>query len=324
MIPSVVDAQVETVANAYREGWERIQEELAQVVQNPTQFRRERRLREVSARVERELARLNDGALPRASETVRFAGAVGHGTGSTAAGAVSVGWDLMDTASVDRVANGLYWDLLGATENVDRTTKRFLRAVNRDTQLDRLITGRTADQAARRMAQISQENGVYAVRYANGARHGLAEYASMAVRTVSGEVYNDTFLNGAATEGVEWFECFDGPDCGLESHNEGDVADGLIVDARTAHTYLLSHPNCRRSWGARPDVQSQDQALRTGRSTDLATRDDQIAADVARGMPMSVRGMEAAQPQVRGRRPAVSDSRGWRARRDQARGLHGV
>lgn len=308
------DATVDPLARAYRESWARITSRLQRLQDDPLAQHTRRRLGELQEMIGREVAYLEDEVAGRASQAVRWAQEAGFEAGARGAGATDVDFAMMNRDAGRRAADGLYTDLLEATGNVDHTTKRLLRQVGQDAQLQKFIEGRTATDAARRMRELAAENRVYAVRYANGALHQMDSYAEMAMRTVSAEIYNVGLVEGAVAEGAEWFEVFDGPDCGLEFHDDPLVADGLIVDARTAGNFPIAHPNCRRAIGVRPDVTSREGAEAAGRSTTFDQRMDQREADIRRGQPMSERGITEAQQQVRGR-PERPDPHGFRAQR---------
>ncbi|MFF3919455.1 hypothetical protein ACFYZB_39715 [Streptomyces sp. NPDC001852] len=49
-------------------------------------------------------------------------------------------------------------------------------------------------------------------------------------------------------------EVFDGADCGWTSHKDPDKAGGTLRAVEKAAQWPISHPRCRRAFGARPDV----------------------------------------------------------------------
>lgn len=173
-----------------------------------------------------------------------------------AQGGLEFTWNAEHREAVGMLAQDTMDDLLEATRFVRRDTKRFIRETAQLRVRSSLLEGQTARKQGAVFAQQLADRGIAAVTYRNGARHGLGEYGSMVVRTKSALAYNTgTFQNGAQ-QGVEWYECYDGPDCGLTFHEDPYLANGLILPADQAYSYPISHPNCARSWGPRPDVSS--------------------------------------------------------------------
>ena len=169
-------------------------------------------------------------------------------------------WTLIHRQAVKILAEELEFDLLQATRHVRITAKRLIRRVAKDETLRKMLLGQdTAVGAARRMQRILNRDGIYAVRYRNGAKHGLREYAEMAVRTKTAQAYNHGTLNNTVAKFVE---VFDGPNCGWTFHNDPDRAMGKIVSRAEAYKYSIAHPNCRRSFGPRPDVNNAREARR--------------------------------------------------------------
>jgi hypothetical protein len=154
-----------------------------------------------------------------------------------------------------RLADDLFHDLLEATRYVRADTKRVIAEAAK-IAAESTVVENTAQGAARDiMAKMLRERGIAAVRYANGARHGLAEYSEMVIRTKTALAFNRGTLDGAPD--VQWWELFDGPDCGLSSHDDTTLANGLIVERGTVQSYPISHPRCRRAAGPRPDITSE-------------------------------------------------------------------
>jgi hypothetical protein len=119
--------------------------------------------------------------------------------------------------------------------------------------------------------------------YSNGARHSLASYSEMAIRTVSGTAYNQAGISAASEREVKYYEVFDGIGCGWESHSQGEMANGKIVTEDEAMAFPISHPNCRRGFGPRPDINSKAQAKAAKGSTSLEQDRAQLAAQLQRG-----------------------------------------
>lgn len=264
--PDVLSPIIDPLIQAYREAWQRVLDEQIAIALAPERYRRRNRLAEVRRAIEREMRDLDATAeqwiksqLPRA-----------YATGAVVAlqsvpSATEFTWTRPHIQAVQRLANSLYTDLLRATAQVDESTKTLIRAIARDRLLAKAIEGKTAKQAGREMARLLTSKGIYAVRYANGARHSLATYSEMAIRTVSGTAYNEGSLNAPEEQGVKFWEVFDGTGCGWEYHSSPRAANGMVVSIDEARTYPLGHPNCRRGFGPRPDVTSKAGARRAAR-----------------------------------------------------------
>jgi hypothetical protein len=104
----------------------------------------------------------------------------------------------------------------------------------------------------------------------------------MVLRTKSAVAYNAGTVNAGREHGVVWYEVFDGPHCGWDRHDSGDLAIGKIIRATEALMVPLAHPNCRRSFGARPDLSTRAEAVRARPSTKPEQIADQVAADLVR------------------------------------------
>lgn len=309
-----VDVVAEELIGHYRRSWDRVLSELERLSPVPAgQERRVRRLREVARGIAaemRDLARLTGG---RVEGAVDVTYRMGYGHGTIAAGATAVDWTLMDYGPARIFADGLTDRLLAATDGVDRSTKRLLRQLVRDEGLHKLIAGDTAVAVGGRVTREAGVRGIHAVRYADGSLHGLAEYAQMAVRTTTGFAYNGAEIAGAASEGCKWWEVFDGPDCGLVSHDDPQGANGMIVERATADAYPLAHPNCRRSFGPRPDIESAKQARETPGSVTAEQVEAQRAADAERRAILERHAR--TRDRVARRNRSSRDRRGYRANR---------
>lgn len=167
---------------------------------------------------------------------------------------------LVHQAALKRMMSGLSRDLLQATRFVRRDTKRFVRESAQIVAEGKLREGETAVQAGKRLARLLDDRGIRGITYKDGSRHSIDEYSQMAIRTTTATAYNEGTVNAAREIGVELFECFDGPFCGWSFHDDTESANGKIVTGDEALGNSLSHANCRRSFGARPDLVSVDGA----------------------------------------------------------------
>lgn len=284
--PKAVQDLQEPLLAAYRRAWEQVEQQQRALVDDPLRATRRKRLLAMQRQIERSMTDLDDTATSWIASRLPQVYALGGAEGADAAGS-SFAWSQVHQEAVQRLADGLFDELLGATSHVGDTTKQLVRAIARDEGLQAAIAGRTAKQASTEMRRILETKGISAVTYKDGSVHGLREYAQMAVRTTSAKAYNSGTLNGAANAGVTFWEILDGPECGLSFHDDPTLALGLVVDKDTAEQYLISHPNCRRAFGARPDVTSKEQAKEAGGSiepgqTEAQREQDQVRREQAR------------------------------------------
>lgn len=260
--PLEIDAVEEPLLNAYRNAWLRVLSEQEQLAADPIRAARSARLAEMRARIEADMDELDGAARAWIQNQLPKVYALGATTGTAEAtgGLGEMAWTQINQEAVQRLATGLFHELLGSTKHVRKTTKQLIRKVARDEALQSAITGRTATQAAASMRKLLEVHNIHAVRYSDGSKHGLAEYSRMAMRTTTATAYNEGTLDGASAQGVKFWEVFDGPECGWSAHDQGELALGKIVTEDEAREFPISHPNCRRAFGARPDVESKAQA----------------------------------------------------------------
>lgn len=259
-----VEARVDEIVRVYRQAWEDIVAETLRVLGDPTRGRRRQRLAEMRRMIEAELDRLDAYArewmLTRFPEIYAF----GAQAGATAAGAPLTGWTQLHHEAINRLAVDAFEDVLEATRYVRRDIKRLIREVGKLYSELSVSTDRTAQGAARQLARFLEQRGLAAVTYRNGARHGLGEYSEMLIRTKSGIAYNEGTFNAGSERGIMYYEVFDGPDCGWSFHEDTQLAAGMIVTENEGREFPISHPNCRRGFGARPDIvtaRDRDRAL---------------------------------------------------------------
>lgn len=258
---AAISAAERPLLEAYARAWERVTRLQEAFADNPAEWRRRERLERSRRAIERELDRLDAAALKWFQEEFPRVHAMGVNSAAREllAPAAQV-WGAINPEAVARLANEGFDDLLKSTRGVRRTTKALIREIVGDETLQKMIQGDTATAAARRARQILEKKGVYAVKYKDGSTHGLREYANMAVRTKTAQAYNLGTVEAGRTQGVTRWEIFDG-DCGLTAH-DGPSCNGLVVDGDVAMAHPISHPNCQRAFGGRPDL-SPDPPRRT-------------------------------------------------------------
>lgn len=277
--PVQLDALQEDLLSSYRSSWSRILAEQERLASNPKEFRKRARLQEMRKAVERELFELDSQAAQWVAERLPQAYAAGM---ASTPGATSGIWSLIHQEAVEELGIELFKELLAATDGVRDSTKQLVRTVARDQALQKAIQGKTAEEASREMRRVLQDKGIFSVTYRDGSKHGLAEYTQVAMRTTTAKAYNRGTLN--AHDDVKFFEVFDGPNCGLTKHDDPQLALGMVVDRSTCEQYPISHPNCRRAFGPRPDITRSDFAEKANPTSTAAQRQAQLEQDRERGL----------------------------------------
>lgn len=168
-------------------------------------------------------------------------------------------WSSTHEQSLAQAVKQTNADLLAATQHIEDDTKRLIRASTKQATLDKVLYGNTATQAGRGLERELAKNGVSALVYRNGARHGLREYTAMVLRTQSALAYNRGTLEVGREQGTKYVLLHDGVQCGLYGHMVGPAANGLIVTIDVAEAYPISHPNCIRSCNL-TDIATQREA----------------------------------------------------------------
>lgn len=245
----------------------RIDAEQQAIVDNPRKFRRRARLAEMQHKidtlmgdVDQQAAQWLDEDLPRVFDmgANRASSQTAQIVGSAAARQLDT-FTQADRAAVSRIADELHQSLLAATTHVSDTTKALIREGVRQGVIGSVVGGSTPITEARRLAQaLVDDHGIHAVVYRDGSRHQLADYAQVAVRTQTALAYNQGIFASASAEGIGFMEVLDGPACGWDGHDDPDHAAGSIRPVAECDATPISHPNCRRSFGPRPDVVAND------------------------------------------------------------------
>lgn len=205
-------------------------------------------------------------------------------------------------AAVDVLSRDLFDDVLVATRFIEDDAKRWIRNVGREMTGLKLTSGTPAKAQARRFkAEMEAVLGpkMGAITYRDGSRHSFGEYGEMLMRTKTGVAYNVGTLNQGRLAGIEFYELLDGAKCGLTSHHDDQLANGLIVDYATAMAYPLAHPNCRRSTNPRPEVKSGTRLSDVPSVQSPGARADQAAFEAA----MRAQSARKAKAGRRARRP---------------------
>ena len=280
-----IDALLQTLTQAYARAELRIETELQAILDEPTQFRRRKRLRELRGEVEQLRADLDADVRSWVSGELRTIYELGAVTAAADIG-VGFSWTQTHRAAVRVMAESTQRTMLAATKHVSSDVKKLVRASSKEATLMKLLTGQTAVQAGRELAAELSSNAVSAITYRNGARISIKTYSQMALRTISAIAYNRGTIEEGKANGARYAILHDGPDCHLVSHDEGPLANNLIVPLGTARSYSIGHPNCRRSVSILMEIKSKKQAeaaMNEGTFATTAAQDTaQRAADAQR------------------------------------------
>lgn len=288
---TAVAREAEEIARLYVEAWRSVQARQAALLADPTRAVARARQAELLAGIERDMRALDGAARQFAQRQLPSV----YATGAAQSGAQALVFTAVDRRVVQELASGLFDNLLSATAHVDRTTRNLLRETARVAARGGVLEGKTAAEAARIMRQVGNDHGIHAVRYANGARHGLGEYATMVTRTTTAQAYNRGAAYGAIKSGTQWMECLDGPDCGWTTHDDPEPAMGKVVSPQEALDYPTAHPNCRRAFAPRPDIVDPDEAEPLVSEDQLAAQEAQDVQLMGRRAPTEERFAERRQ-----------------------------
>lgn len=254
-VPAVLETE-NVLIKVYQDAWERVIAQQQALIDDPLKAARRARLAEMRSSIESIMDEVEASSRAWIQSRLPQLYATGGTVGAEAMGASEFLWSSISQEAVEEMAFRLMDDVLAATKHVNATTKGLIRAIAREEGLQKLIEGKTAVQAGREMSRLIAQKGISAIKYSNGAKHGLADYGEMLARTTTAKAYNIGILNGAAQNGCQFWEVFDGPGCGWSTHDSGEIALGKIVTRDEALAFPISHPRCRRSFGPRPDLTS--------------------------------------------------------------------
>lgn len=273
-----IDTLTRDLLAFYTDAWDRITREEQQIRDDWLTWPRPRRLARLE-QLQATVEHLMDHADSQAFSFVTGELPQLYHFGAVDSGYPPVQWSKVDLDAVNHLASTTYDDLLSATRYVRRATKTLVRTLTREQIATKLLTGQTAREAGRELADVFARQGIAAVTYANGARIGLEQYASMVARTQSALAYNQGNYNQFAANEVGFVECFDSPDCGLDGHDSDEKPNGQVYELSVMEEFPVSHANCIRGWGARPDVTSAEEAAAaTGTASDAQNADQAALA----------------------------------------------
>lgn len=254
-----IEEILQTILAAYTAAGQKIEQQLAAVLDEPSQARKRARLKDLAAEVERLRGDLDDRVQNFADEDLRTIYGLGGATTGVDIG-IAFSWSKVHEAAVAEVAKDTLSSMLAATKHMTEDVKRLVRASSKAAALDKLLLGQTAVEAGRELAGTLVKNSIAAIVYKDGSRHGVAEYAQVVMRSNTAIAYNRGTIEQGREHGGKYAILHDGSECCLYSHNLGPRANNLIVDLETAQTYSISHPRCRRSVSILMEVQTEEQA----------------------------------------------------------------
>jgi hypothetical protein len=280
-----IDRLTLSLLRAYEAAEELINAELQAILNEPKQFRRRVRLRELAVEIERLKSELDQQVESWANDELRTIYQMGATVTSRAIEA-SFAWTQTHEAAVKWLAKQTTSHMLRATKHMSDDAKRLIRASSKEAALMKLLTGQTAVQAARGLRAELQTNAISAVIYKNGARHGIADYSDTVLRTTTATAYNTGTLLEGKEHGAKYAIAYDGLECGLHTHDGSPKANNLILPIGGAMRSLISHPRCRRAWSILMDIRSKKQAegaMAAGTYSTTAAQDSaQRSADALR------------------------------------------
>ncbi|MGO1025554.1 hypothetical protein ACTOXX_33825 [Streptomyces rubiginosohelvolus] len=154
-------------------------------------------------------------------------------------------WTRRHQGTVTTLTAQFYADLMGRLQEAIRRGQAFLRAAQdaaraRVTQFD---AGSFDPDALR------QQHPLNTVIYVNDARHPVETWAGAALSWQAVTTANA----GAVTTAYEQLGCTrvqvrDGNDCGWQSHDDADLADGTYRSIDDALAHPSAHPHCVREF----------------------------------------------------------------------------
>jgi len=276
--PASVTTAADPILEVLRRSQADISAEQARILTDPTRRNRRERLRALAAMVDMEIEQIEKQAGTWIVSQIPAAYAEGMADSN-----FGVAFTQLNRQAAQLIVDDTFDDVLAATTNMRADTKRWVRETGKFLTEQGEVQGYSSKALTRRFVELgskaAQVGGIpepiTAVAYKNGAKVGIDRYGEMLFRTKLGTAYNTGSVNRATEFGVTRFELFDGVDCGLRTHDDPEKANGMIVDAQTALAYPISHPNCRRSVGARPDLDADSPVNIVNPTTTPEQRADQ-------------------------------------------------
>lgn len=263
--PAANTAAAQQLIDAYRTTQDNIAAQIAEWADAPARAVAVRRLRTLLADVDHQVDSLEAAIHGWLVDTMPPIWEAGGATFAEEAGTVFE-WTATHAQAMYSFQFDMNTEALERTQFVRDQTKAVIQQLARQ-QAQRAITeGVTATQAGSELtAQViaavgeqlpANEAGVLVVRYADGARHTVADWGDMNARTTTAIAYNKGTFRQARDDGFGRLLVHDGAEdgCGWTSHDDPDLADGSIRSIEDCEAYPISHPRCVR--GFSPDPKS--------------------------------------------------------------------
>ncbi len=265
--PAANDAAARRLIDAYREAHTQMLAAYEEALADPRRVRQTARLRELLRTNEAVMDGLVDVSRAWWGATLPELHAAGAQQAASVVGSAFT-WTRPHVDAVNEYVTRTWSDVAAKLTDIRAETRAALRREIQAGTRSVLLESKTAAQAARELAEAAAREGLWSVRYSNGARHTMADYFDSVIRTTTAEAYNRGSVVQTVADGFTHVEYFDGEDCGVSSHDDPVKANGLVVAVE--EVVYLSHPRCRRAiMPATPDgplVNGADVELRAASS----------------------------------------------------------
>lgn len=253
--PPSNDAAAQQLIDVYRQAQRDLEQKLAAIIDDPSRAGQASKIRKLIATTKATLAGLEQATADWLTATLPEIHALGGQFAAEALGH-DFAWTLPHQEAVQELATRTFTDVAENLQDIDQSTRAALRSWAEDSTRAGLLESQTAVQAGKDMARVAADQGMFSVTYSNGATHAMADYAETVVRTTTATAYNRGSVTQCREDGIEYVQYADGPECGVDGHDDDTLADGLIV--ALDDVIDISHPNCRRAMlpvvdGAVPD-----------------------------------------------------------------------
>lgn len=225
-LPADQQAVADELIALWREGQDRIQQELARALTDPNRISQVARLRALATTAHQVRTQLETASRTWLSTRLPLVHAAGGASAATAVGS-RFAWSMPHLEAIHALAQNTWTDVAANLRGLEASTVTAVRQLTRDAARETLIEGATAAQAGRDLEAWMGRRGIAAVTYANGSRHLAGDYADTLARTVTANAYNTGTFTQARVDGHDWVEVFDGPACVMPG--QGFVAYGNLV-----------------------------------------------------------------------------------------------
>lgn len=108
-------------------------------------------------------------------------------------------------------------------------------------------------------------------------RQGLTEGERAIYNSTTAQAYTAGIIRGWNMKGFEYFEVYDGPGCGWESHNDPQKANGMVVTAAEARANPQAHNYCVRTFVPITDPDRAKERFEEAKKERLTQKQRQIS-----------------------------------------------